>query len=182
MISFFYFGIAEQMFKNESRHLMHNVSGQIPVKAVDLSLISRAVKLQVHPRATGATDSFDPWNSFCKVSQSFMVATSRLIRFVQHERIGKKQGGEDNGWETTFELYSESGNSGCAFCTRQLKDLLENQKTEESDNTVPIMSTSAGECCVELQFLDLDDDKLEWTYRFWYSLSLEECKSYWSTV
>lgn len=99
---------------------------------------------------------------------------------VQHYCEGDWERGKDQDWMTAFHW--NLGYSGCAFCSDRLIRLMESRKTRSPGHTVPILITSAGQCCVEFRSVDPNDAMSEWTYWIWIKLTLEERLMYWSAV
>jgi len=50
------------------------------------------------------------------------------------------------------------------------------------DHGVLILFTSTDLCCVEVRYVDPEDDVSEWTYQLWIELSLEERRKLGSAI
>jgi hypothetical protein len=179
IIYLFSIRVAETIHKDESRRHEFMILGtlkQIPVKAVGISQKDkyREVKLRFHCPVT--TTTLSPWNSFCEVSTISVFTNARWICAVQHRREGQWEEEKEQKWTTTFKQL------GCSFCFQRLERQLENWITRSPDCPVTIMFTSADECCVEVRFVDPEDEVSEWTYWLWIWLPLEEREKLGSTI
>ncbi|KAF7763450.1 hypothetical protein Agabi119p4_7987 [Agaricus bisporus var. burnettii] len=132
-----------------------------PARAVEpgFSTAPNAVELLSDCPAGAVTSLFDPWDSSC-----------------EHERDGEWEEGKNQDWKTSFDI------DDCNFCYRRLKRQFRGLKIHSPDHTVTVLFTYAGDCCVELRFVDLDDAISEWTYWYWIKLSPKERKKLGSTV
>jgi hypothetical protein len=95
---------------------------------------------------------------------------------VQHEREGEWEEGKEQNWVTILPR------DDCAFCFYRLQRQLRILKIQSENFAVLMLFNSSGRCCVEFQFVDLEDGVSEWTYWFWYTLSREERLQYGGTV
>jgi hypothetical protein len=82
----------------------------------------------------------------------------------------------EQNWITTFDL------GDCTFCFQRFECQLETLTNRHPDHAAVIMFTSALQNCVELRFVDPEDDVSEWTWWVWIRLSSSERKELGSTI
>jgi hypothetical protein len=75
--------------------------------------------------------------------------------------VGQYEQGQEQNWTTVFNYFH------CRFCYDRLERQFESQSTRFPDQAVTIMFTSSNYCCVEVKYVDPEDEASEWTYWFW---------------